>query len=866
VSGEDPYAQVEWEISTAQVGTFVQENVCFPKTWSADARNIVAQKYFRGTLGTLERETSLQQVIERVVTTIVKWSLADRGSLSDPQIEDVLADELRTLMLDQRMAFNSPVWFNLGVPGEVQQGSACFILSVDDDMDSILNWIHEEGRIFKHGSGAGVNLSKIRASSEHLKGGGTASGPVSFMRGADASAGTIKSGGKTRRAAKMVLLDVDHPDVEEFIWCKAKEERKIRALESAGFDMGLNGEDAHSVQYQNANNSVRLSDSFMEAATAAGDAPWTLTPRVNGDNTQVSAHDLLHQIAQAAWECADPGVQFSGTINGWHTLSAHSPINGSNPCSEYLSIDNSACNLASINLLKFLHTDSTFDIEGFRQAVRITITAMDAIAGNADYPTEAIGENTRKFRQLGLGYTNLGALLMAVGVAYDSDDGRAIAGAITSLMCGQAYLQSSVLAERTEPFSEWDKHKSATMGVLHRHTDAAKLEHQTQRARNGAAHPLIAPVFRAAVDDWESVVIEADRVGVRNAQACVLAPTGTISFFMDADTTGIEPEFALVKTKTLVGGGTIETVNRGMVQALTNLGYNHIERDTIYEYLSTRGELGGLIRDEHREIFATSVGADAIHYSAHVKMLAAVQPFLSGAASKTVNLPEDATVADFIDVITTAWETGVKCLALYRDNSKATQPLNIGIEKTTAVLAEPARKKLETQRRARTYSFHVGECKGYITAGEYDDGKLGELFIKVAKNGSTLAGIMDSFAISVSLGLQYGVPLAAYVDKFMHTRFEPMGMTNDSDVRISSSIVDYVFRRLALDYLSSDERETLGIVSTGEQIQQMVAQDIERPSAAQSLGVVCTECGSGILRRAGSCLSCERCGASTGCG
>lgn len=863
--GVDPFDEVEWETCSVGVGDFAQDDVEFPVSWSIDARNIVAQKYFRGQQGTPERETSLRQVIGRVVARVTEWATGE-GTVPEDGAQ-VFADELTAMLLHQRMAFNSPVWFNLGVPDEVQQGSACFILSVEDSMTSILDWIRQEGIIFKGGSGAGVNLSALRASTEHVKGGGLASGPVSFMRGADASAGTIKSGGKTRRAAKMVLLDVEHPDVEEFIWCKAREERKARVLEAQGFEMGMNGRDAISIQYQNANNSVRLSDAFMH--DAAGGATWNFDGRAE----PVDAAGLLRSIAEAAHECADPGVQFTDTINAWHTLPAHSPINASNPCSEYLSIDDSACNLASLNLLTFMGTDDVFDIEGFRQAVNITILAMDAIARRSDYPTEKVAENARKFRQLGLGYTNLGALLMTLGVAYDSDDGRGIAAAITSLMTGEAYAQSTRIAERCEPFFDWDTHKLATLDVLDMHHGAASDLHSAQRARNGEAHPLCAHIARAGVDSWETAIDRAAIHGVANAQATVLAPTGTISFFMDADTTGIEPDWALAKDKTLSGGGVMRMVNASVWRALHRLGYNEVEISMIMTSIESTGEPGTFLRPEHTAVFATSVGTNAIDYMGHVRMLAAVQPFISGAISKTVNLPTEATVEDFEHVIKEAWTLGVKCLALYRDGSKVAQPLaTISTISPEAVGMLPVRLKLPKSRSGKTISFRIGDCKGYLTTGEYEDGRLGEIFLKVAKQGSSLSGVMDGFAIAVSHGLQYGVPLASYCKAFMGTRFDPAGITDEPDIRMASSIMDYVFRKLAIEYLSPDERDLLGIYTAEERIDQLsvdaaglLTEDELVESLGHHHGVFCMVCGSTMVQ-SGTCMTCAACGNTTGCG
>lgn len=841
----DPYDSVEWSHRRAEVGSFVAESVEFPTTWSDAAVNIVAQKYFRVINGV--RETSLRQVVARVVETITSWALA-QGTLADPE---AFVDGLTLLLLHQKMAFNSPVWFNIGVPNVPQQGSACFILSVDDNMASILNWYTEEGMIFKGGSGAGINLSRLRSSAEKLGGGGTASGPVSFMRGADASAGAIKSGGTTRRAAKMVLLDDHHPDLEEFIWCKAKEERKAHALAEAGFDMSLNGSDIHSIQFQNANNSVRLTDAFMRSA--AEGMSWDLLSVTTGEPVrEVQARDLLHQVAAAAWECADPGVQFTDTINRWHTLKAHSPINASNPCSEYLSIDDSACNLASLNLLAFLDDTGVFDIEAFAEAVATTITAMDAIAGNADYPTESIAENARRYRQLGLGYTNLGALLMTLGVPYDSEDGRAIAGAITAIMTGTAYAMSGVLAERAGPFADWDQHEEATLAVLRVHQAMAVRLRDDQMARNGAAHSALRPLILNAVDVWTTAVAIAEVHGVRNSQATVLAPTGTVSFMMDADTTGIEPDFALVKHKTLVGGGEMQIVNQALGEALERLGYDMAEQGLIITHVRKTGSVvGSILRPEHLPVFATAVGDNAIDWSGHIKMLGAVQPFLSGAASKTINMPSDATVEDMESAITLAWKLGVKCIAIYRDGCKVAQPMSTDDGHSPEIT--PIRHKLPRTRQAKTMRFTIGGTKGYLTVGEYDDGRPGEIFIKVAKQGSTLASIMDAFAIAVSHGLQYGVPLSAFSAAYIGSMFEPRGFTDDPEIRSAQSIVDYLFRRLELEYGTPADP-----VITDESLAKKIAIE------GVHTGEICS-CGSMMLR-SGSCWACPACGDTTGCG
>ena len=790
--GAHPYDDVEWERRDARLTNwqdgsvaFEQLGVEFPREWSLNATNIVAQKYFRGSPGTSEREWSLRQVVDRVCDTITDWGIEggyfvdDDASPAGSEAE-AFRHELKYLMVTQRAAFNSPVWFNIGVPGVPQQASACFILKVEDEMDSILNWYVEEGTIFKGGSGAGINLSKIRSSKELLKGGGTASGPVSFMRGADASAGTIKSGGKTRRAAKMVILDIDHPDVEEFIWVKAREERKIRVLEEAGFDMSLDGADMASVQYQNANNSVRVTDEFMQAVV--DDADWELRAVTTGEVVKtVRARDLMRQIATAAWECADPGMQFDTTINRWHTCANTDRINGSNPCSEYMHIDNSACNLASINLLKFLPEGGEFDVEGFEHTVDVVFTAQEILVGRADYPTEAIGENSRRFRQLGLGYANLGATLMALGLPYDSDEGRSFAAAVTSLMTGRAYETSARTAARMGPFAGYTENAEPMLRVLEQHRAAAAEIDETL-----VPDHLLSAAQRA----WDNACELASTSGVRNSQASVLAPTGTIGLMMDCDTTGIEPDLGLVKMKKLVGGGTMSIVNQTIPRALRRLGYTAAQIDAIVAYIDENKSLIGCpdLQPEHLPVFACSMGDNTIHYTGHVKMMAAVQPFISGAISKTVNMPEDATVEDVEQLHVDAWQMGVKAIAIYRDNCKVGQPLSavkkdVAAEPVTQVVEkvvekvvnQPHRVKLPRNRTSRTFEFRVADCKGFVTVGEYEDGRPGEIFMKVSKQGSTLAGIMDAFAISVSHGLQWGVPIRSFIEAFTNISFEPAG-------------------------------------------------------------------------------------------
>src|SRR5580692_1383481 len=859
--GVHPYDEVRWERRDARITNYRDGTVAFeqlgvevPESWSVNATNILSQKYFRGTLNTDEREWSLRQVADRVADTITAWGLKD-GYFVDDEEAQIFNHELKFLIIHQRAAFNSPVWFNIGVPGVPQQASACFILSVEDQMDSILNWYTEEGVIFKGGSGAGVNLSKIRSSHELLKGGGTASGPVSFMRGADASAGTIKSGGKTRRAAKMVILDADHPDVEDFIWCKAIEERKARVLRDSGFDMDLDGADSHSTQYQNANNSVRVTDEFMEAVLDGRD--WNLTARTDGSVVRtVPARDLFRQIAHSAWECADPGMQYDTTINRWHTAPNTDRINGSNPCSEYMHLDNSACNLASLNLLTFLDGNDVFDVEGFKAAVSVVFTGMEIIVGNGDYPTEKIGETTRAFRELGIGYANLGALLMAEGLPYDSDAGRAWAGAITALLTGHAYATSARIAARMGPFAGYHENAEPMLNVLRMH--------QAEVAR--VDEDVVPPdLLSAAQEAWDRAVDLAEVYGVRNAQASVLAPTGTIGLLMDCDTTGIEPDLGLVKFKKLVGGGNMAIVNQTVPRALAKLGYSELDSMAIVAYIDENKSIVGApgLNPEHLPIFACSMGDNTIHYLGHVKMMGAVQPFISGAISKTVNMPEDATIEDVANLHMDAWKLGVKAVAIYRDNCKVGQPLSTAkkdgegstssVTATDSVAAElftridhlekaldlaksqaqhitlkALRERMPRRRVSTTFAFRVADCEGYVTVGEYEDGRPGEVFIKVSKQGSTLAGIMDAFSISISLGLQHGVPLATYVRKYVNMKFEPSGMTDDADLRIATSLVDYIFRRLALDYLSRTDREELGVLSSSERIQPTLPEVAEQ--------------------------------------
>jgi ribonucleoside-diphosphate reductase alpha chain len=817
--GVHPYDEVKWERRDVvqqnwRTGetVFEQRGVEYPDTWSVNASTIVTTKYFRGAVGAENREWSLKQVIDRVVLTYTKAG-KEHGYFATDNDALVFEHELTHMLLHQIFSFNSPVWFNVGTQ-EPQQVSACFILSVDDTMDSILNWYREEGMIFKGGSGAGLNLSRIRSSKELLKSGGTASGPVSFMRGADASAGTIKSGGATRRAAKMVVLDVSHPDIEEFIETKVKEEDKIRALRDAGFDMDLGGKDIISVQYQNANNSVRVSDDFMRAVEKG--EQFGLTARATGEVIEtVDARTLFTKMAQAAWACADPGIQYDDTINDWHTNPETGRINASNPCSEYMSLDNSSCNLASLNLMKFLKADGSFDAKSFGKAAELIITAMDISICFADFPTEAIGDTTKAYRQLGIGYANLGALLMASGLAYDSEGGRALAGAITSLMSGITYKRSAELAGIVGPYAGFAQNAKPHARVMRKHASASSsAKSETTLDRD---------VWTEANKAWDACLATGDKNGWRNAQISVLAPTGTIGLMMDCDTTGIEPDFSLVKFKKLVGGGSMQIVNQTVPAALTKLGYAQETIEAIVEFIAANGHVIDApgLKLEHYDVFDCALGARSIAPMGHVRMMAACQPFLSGAISKTVNLPEDATVEEVEDVYFQGWKLGIKALAVYRDNCKVGQPLSDGkAKKKEAVVEEtiatPVRKRLPKARPATTTSFAVGGAEGYMTAGAYADGALGEVFLKLGKQGSTLAGVMDAFSIAVSIGLQYGVPLETFVEKFTNLRFEPAGMTDDQDIRMAQSMMDYIFRRLALDYLPFEQRSAMGLYTAAE--------------------------------------------------
>ncbi|MCL4286822.1 MAG: vitamin B12-dependent ribonucleotide reductase [Thermoleophilia bacterium] len=910
--GAHPFDQVEWETRDAIIGdpadpAFEQRGVEFPTTWSQNATNIVAQKYFRGPLGSPERERSVRQMIGRVAGTIAAWG-REGGYFASAADADSFEAELTHILLHQKAAFNSPVWFNLGFE-EHPQASACFILSVEDTMESILDWNTKEGQIFRGGSGSGINLSNIRASTEQLSKGGLASGPVSFMRGADAWAGTIKSGGKTRRAAKMVVLDVDHPDIEDFIWCKAREEEKALALRDAGFDMSIDGDGFTSIQYQNANNSVRVTDAFMEAVEAGSD--WELTARNGGAVMKtVPAQKLLDQIAEAAWRCADPGVQYDTTINRWHTCPESGRINASNPCSEYMHVDDSACNLASINLMKFRRPDGSFDTADFEHTVDIVLLAQEIVVGPSSYPTEQIGRNARAFRQLGLGYANLGAYLMSNGMPYDSDEGRATAAAITALMTGRGYRKSAEVAAAIGPYEEYAKNREAHNGVMRMHRDAAYEISDGQIAD--------AELLAAARRSWDEAVAMGTEHGYRNAQATVLAPTGTISFLMDCDTTGIEPDFSLVKYKELVGGGQMTIVNRSVPLALGTLGYTDEAIEQIAAFVNEKGTIVGApgLEDGHLPVFDVAVGERAISHMGHIQMMSATQPFLSGAISKTVNLPESATVGDIAEAYTEGWKGGLKALAIYRDGSKTAQALRTDAQRSAdaeeeAAAPAPVRRRMPAERESITHKFSIAGQEGYITAGKYEDGSVGEIFLTdIGKEGSTLRGMMNAFATSVSIGLQYGVPLEVLVNKFSYMRFDPEGMTKNQEIPFAKSMPDYIMRWLASRFIDdADVHEDLGIL-TAEVRERKNAQqalfsaDTAAPSNGHGngngngspapepapepvpaaaaltdtppvvparmsreldLGPACDQCG-GMMQRTGSCYTCMSCGNNTGCG
>jgi ribonucleoside-diphosphate reductase alpha chain len=895
-----PYDEITWELRGASIGNdkgevvFEQRDVEVPNFWSQLATNVVVSKYFRGALGTPQREKSVKQLIGRVANTIADWGIKDGYFATDEDAETFRA-ELIYLLVNQYSAFNSPVWFNVGIE-KTPQCSACFILSVDDTMESILEWYRNEGMIFKYGSGSGLNVSSIRSSRERLAGGGTASGPVSFMKAADASAGVIKSGGKTRRAAKMVVLNADHPDVKTFILCKWKEEEKAHKLIDAGYDSSIDGEAYGSIYFQNANNSVRVTDDFMKRALA--DEEWDLKGVRGGEIVErVKAKDLLRLIAEATWHCGDPGMQFDTTVNDWHTCPNTGRINASNPCSEYMHLDNSACNLSSINLMKFLDPDGNFLVEQFKYAVRIMTIAQDIVVDNSSYPTAKITENAKAFRELGLGYANLGALLMSQGLAYDSDEGRAWAGAISALMCGHSYEVSCQIAKEKGPYSGFEVNRDPQLRIIRKHrAQVDKINHRLVPAN----------LLKAATQAWDEAVRLGEQHGVRNSQMTVIAPTGTIAFLMDCDTTGIEPDIALVKYKRLVGGGMLKIVNQTVPRALTKLGYDGNEIETILKHVNDRETIEGApgLKSEHLPVFDCAFrpmnGTRFIHYMGHVRMMGAVQPFISGAISKTVNLPQEASIEDIMQAYVEAWRLGIKALAIYRDGSKRVQPLSTSKDDKNgraAVKSAPYRRRLPDERQAITHKFSISGHEGYLTVGLFEDGLPGEIFITMSKEGSTLSGLMDSFATMVSLSLQYGVPVKVLVKKFSHTRFEPNGVTTNKDIRFAKSIIDYIFRWMALKFLPPEEAQQFKVTETpgakpaasghdngasaaapaaaapaaparskeavGPVI-SAVEQQEKQTFVAQADAPACPECGSLMVRNA-ACYKCLNCGCTSGC-
>ncbi|HEX5717287.1 MAG TPA: vitamin B12-dependent ribonucleotide reductase [Thermoanaerobaculia bacterium] len=888
--GVSPFDTVEWELRDAVISNekgekvFEQKAVEFPKLWSQTATNVVVSKYFRGQIGTPERERSVRQLVSRVSDTITEWG-RDGGYFASSEDAETFHDELTHILLYQHACFNSPVWFNVGIEPR-PQCSACFINSVDDTMDSILTLAKTEGMLFKYGSGTGSNLSKLRSSREPLAGGGTASGPVSFMRGFDAFAGVIKSGGKTRRAAKMVILDVDHPDIPEFIHCKEVEEKKAWALIDAGYDGSFNtvGGAYDSIAYQNANHSVRVTDEFMQAVLDDGE--WHTRARRGGKVMGTfKARDLMKQMSEAAWVCGDPGMQYDTTINDWHTCAGTDRINASNPCSEYMFLDDTACNLASLNLMTFYDADAGFDVESFRHTCEVVISSMEVIVGNASYPTPRIEANSHKFRPLGIGYANLGALLMARGVPYDGDSGRDYAAAITALMSGASYAQSARVAEAMGPFDEFETNREPMLRVMRKHRDAVK--------QIESAHvPL--EILQAARTSWDQVVELGDQHGLRNSQISVLAPTGTIAFMMDCDTTGVEPDIALVKYKKLVGGGMIKIVNNTVPIALKRLGYDKEQIRAIVEFIDENDTIEGAphLKEEHLPVFDCAFkpakGSRSIHYMGHLKMLAAVQPFISGAISKTINMPEDSTPEDIMQAYIEGWQMGLKAVAIYRDNCKRSQPLSTKrSEKETAVQVQPeqerraVRRKLSDERRAITHKFSINEHEGYLTVGLYDDGQPGEIFLVMAKEGSTISGLMDSLATSISIALQYGVPLQTLVDKFSHTRFEPSGFTKNPEIPIAKSITDYIFRWLASKFLTREQKAAAGVILRDEPpvsapmpllgggrlepVAEVISHEQTRVTFLyQQDAPSCHDCGS-IMVRNGSCYKCLNCGSTSGC-
>ena len=891
---KSPFDAVEWEKRVALIGNekgatiFRQEDVEVPKTWSQTATNIVASKYFHGKLGTPDRESSVRQLISRVANTIVRWG-NEGGYFADAASREAFRDELTHLLVEQKMAFNSPVWFNVGVQAK-PQCSACFINSVRDDMGSIMDLAKTEGMLFKWGSGTGTNFSTLRGSKEALSGGGIASGPVSFMKGFDAFAGVIKSGGKTRRAAKMVILNIDHPDIVEFIECKRKEERKAHVLIEQGYDSSIDGAAYSSIFFQNANHSVRVTDDFMRAVVEDKDW-WTKNVHDGQPVEKLRARDLMMKIADSTWHCGDPGMQYDTTVNRWHTSKSTARINASNPCSEYMFLDDTACNLASLNLMKFVTTGGQFNVPAFKHAVDATITAQEILVSNASYPTGKIAENSHNFRPLGLGYANLGALLMSMALPYDSPEGRDMAGAVTALMCGEAYAQSSRIAERMGAFPGYEVNREPMLEVIRMHREAMR----------GIQPEHVQPeLFLAAQESWDTALDHGEKFGFKNSQVTVLAPTGTIGFMMDCDTTGIEPDLALVKYKRLVGGGLIKIVNNTVPQALMKLGYTPEQSSEIVSYIDKNGKIEGAryVKEEHLAVFDCSLapqgGGRSIRWTGHVKMMAAAQPFLSGAISKTINMPEEATVEDIMNAYIESWRLGLKAVAIYRDNSKRSQPLSAAKDaKKEDKKTEPApraaepvqrelfqraqREKMPYERASVTHKFSVSGHEGYITVGMYDDGRPGEVFIKMAKEGSTLSGVMDGLALTVSLGLQYGVPLKVFVDKLLNTRFEPSGITANPNIRFVSSVLDYIARWLGGRFISSDylklnggtHAENSGPAVPAPVILSALASPpapaaATKPTNAYEGAPTCSECGM-LMVPNGACYKCENCGSTSGC-
>ena len=891
---KSPFDKVEWEKRTALIGNekgvtiFKQEDVEVPKGWSQTATNIVASKYFSGKHGTAEREGSVRQLIGRVVNTVVRWG-QEGGYFADDASRDAFRDELTHLLVEQKMSFNSPVWFNVGVQPK-PQCSACFINSVQDSMESIMNLTKTEGMLFKWGSGTGTNFSSLRGSKESLSGGGIASGPVSFMKGFDAFAGVIKSGGKTRRAAKMVILNIDHPDIVEFIECKVKEERKAHVLIEQGYDSSIDGEAYSSIFFQNANHSVRVTDDYMRAAE--GDKDWWTKNVADGQpNEKLSARELLHKIAESTWQCGDPGMQYDSTVNRWHTCKNTARINASNPCSEYMFLDDTACNLASLNLMKYLGPNGQFDVDAFKHAVDVTITAQEILVDNASYPTEKIAVNSHNFRPLGLGYANLGALLMSMALPYDSDEGRDVAASITALMCGEAYAQSARVAERMGPFPGYEVNREPMLDVIRMHREAMRgvqPEH--------VQHEL----YLGAQEAWDDALELGEKHGYKNSQVTVLAPTGTIGFMMDCDTTGIEPDLALVKLKKLVGGGVIKIVNNTVPLALMKLGYTPEQTSEIVSFIDKNGKIDGApyLRPEHVPVFDCSLattGGRSIAWRGHVKMMAAAQPFLSGAISKTINMPEDSTIEDIMKAYIESWKLGLKAVAIYRDNSKRSQPLNAAgnkkqEKKSEAPALEPVqrelfaraqREKMPYERASVTHKFSVSGHEGYITVGMYADGRPGEIFIKMSKEGSTLSGVMDGLALTISLGLQYGVPLKVFVDKLVNTRFEPSGFTGNPHIRSVSSVLDYIARWLGGRFISTDYLKLNGssvenglpplpgmpqatIPAVSASSSSNWTPEAQKPTNAYEGAPTCSECGM-LMVPNGACFKCENCGGTSGC-